>query len=140
MDQNFSPISPTYPSGMRKLSNSRSGYVKQNVSSYVYRPNTASKVTDKIVRETQSSSISNMNIVNQLIGEEIATQGQSIEIERLKTTCQSLNQKAQVAEDLRAENQMLRKRISEMESFSDNQKRTIAEQDENIDNYQSMRK
>ena len=79
---------------MRKLSNSRSGYVKQNVSSYVYRPNTASKVTDKIIREEQRSSISNINIVNQLIGEEIATQGQSIEIERLKTTCQSLNQKA----------------------------------------------
>ena len=123
MDQNFSQISPTHPGGMRKLSNSRSGHVKQNVSSYVYRPNTASKVTDKVVRETeQRSSISNMNIVNQLIGEEIATQGQSIEIERLKTTCQSLNQKAQVAEDLRSENQMLRKRISEMESFSDNQK------------------
>ena len=63
----------------------------------------------------------------------------AIENERLKTTCQSLNQKASVAEDLRAENEMLRKRISEMEKQSDLQKQTIAEQDENIDNYQSIR-
>ena len=34
---------------------------------------------------------------------------------------------------------MLRKRISEMEKQSDLQKQTIAEQDENIDNYQSIR-
>jgi hypothetical protein len=84
---NFSPISPTYPSGMRKLSNSRSGYVKQNVSSYVYRPNTASKVTEKVTREVQGSSISNINIIHQLIGEEISMQNQAVEIERLKTTC-----------------------------------------------------
>ena len=73
--------------------------------------------------------------MNQLIGEEISTQNQAVEIERLRTTCQSLNQKASVADDLREDNQMLRKRISEMEKQSDLQKQTIAEQDENIDNY-----
>jgi len=133
--QNFSPISANYPSGQRKLSNSRSGYVNKNITSYVYRPGTANTASKAQTRESINASISNINIVNQLIGEEISTQNQAVEIERLKTTCQSLNQKASVADDLREENQMLRKRISEMEKQSDLQKQTIAEQDENIDNY-----
>lgn len=140
MDQNFSPINPNYPSGQRKLSNSRSGYVGKNITSYVYRPGTANTASKAEARESiGGSSISNINIVNQVIGKEISNQNMAVEIERLKTTCQSLNQKASVADDLRSENQMLRKRISELEKQSDLQKQTIAEQDENIDNYQSIR-
>jgi cell shape-determining protein MreC len=94
----------------------------------VYRPGTANTASKAQNRESiTTSSISNINIVNQLIGEEISYQNQAVEIERLKTTCQSLNQKASVAEDLREENLMFRKRISEMEKQSDLQKITIAE-------------
>jgi hypothetical protein len=46
----------------------------------------------------------NFNIVREMNGKEIAAQDKDIEIERLKTTCYSLNNKAAMAEDLRQEN------------------------------------
>lgn len=144
--QQFSPITPNYPSGPRKLSASRSGMIKQNVSSYVYRPqgNQTAKNANTEYKQVRQSfenkgSISGINIVSQLIGEDIKYQNQDIEIERLKTTCVSLNNKASVADDLRLENGMLRKRIEELSQMSELLKQTIAEQDENLDNYQQIR-
>lgn len=66
--QQFSPISPNYPSGPRKLSASRSGLIKQNVSSYVYRPQTAPKNANTDIKPSlrssiEKGSISNMNII-----------------------------------------------------------------------------
>ena len=49
--------------------------------------------------------------MREVSGKDIIAQDKDIEIERLKTTCFNLNNKAAIAEDLRQENEMLKKRV-----------------------------
>jgi hypothetical protein len=56
-----------------------------------------------------------MSIMRELNGTEIETQDKDIEIERLKTTCFNLNNKAAIADDLRNENNILNRRLEESE-------------------------
>ena len=62
------------------------------------------------------SYANNFNIVREMSGKDIIQQDKDIEIERLKTTCFNLNNKAAIAEDLKQENEMLKKRIQEYEN------------------------
>lgn len=62
------------------------------------------------------SYVNNFNIVREVNGKEIVNQDKDIEIERLKTTCYNLNHKASIAEDLKTENEMLKRRIEEFEN------------------------
>ena len=111
MDRAYSPNS--YTNGQRNVSAGRvkQSYIKPQVSSYTYKPNTASKAKEAV---RESNSLSGIRIVAELTGEEFNSQTQAIELERLKTTCFSLNTKAKVSDDLKNENQMLRKRIDEL--------------------------
>jgi len=58
--------------------------------------------------------------VREVSGKDIIAQDKDIEIERLKTTCFNLNNKAAIAEDLRQENEMLKKRLAENERARNN--------------------
>jgi hypothetical protein len=58
--------------------------------------------------------------VREVSGKDIIAQDKDIEIERLKTTCFNLNNKAAIAEDLRQENEMLKKRLAENEVARNN--------------------
>lgn len=58
----------------------------------------------------------NYNIVAEMNGKAIDDQDKDIEIERLKTTCTDLNNKASVADDLRKDNEIISRRLSESEN------------------------
>lgn len=58
--------------------------------------------------------------MREVSGKDIIAQDKDIEIERLKTTCFNLNNKAAIAEDLRQENEMLKKRLAENERARNN--------------------
>jgi hypothetical protein len=58
----------------------------------------------------------NFNIVAEMNGKAIDNQDKDIEIERLKTTCTDLNNKASVADDLRRDNEIISRRLSESEN------------------------
>ena len=53
----------------------------------------------------------NYNIISELNGQAIIQQDKDIEIERLKTTCFDLNNKAEIVDDLRRDNDILKKRL-----------------------------
>lgn len=53
----------------------------------------------------------NFNIISELNGQAISQQDKDIEIERLKTTCFDLNNKAEVVDDLRKDNDILNRRL-----------------------------
>lgn len=55
------------------------------------------------------------NIIREVTGQDILAQDKDIEIERLKTTCQNLNNKAAISDDLRSENEILKRRLEESE-------------------------
>ena len=74
-----------------------------------------SVINDSRVEGPRLSYANNFNIVREMSGKDITQQDKDIEIERLKTTCFNLNNKAAIAEDLRQENEMLKKRIQEYE-------------------------
>lgn len=57
-----------------------------------------------------------VNIIRELTGKEIKSQDKDIEIERLKTTCFNLNNKAIVSEDLLKDIQILKARLQESEN------------------------
>lgn len=57
-----------------------------------------------------------VNIIKELNGKEIKAQDKDIEIERLKTTCFNLNNKAIVAEDLQRDLQIMQTRLAESEA------------------------
>ena len=57
-----------------------------------------------------------INIIKELNGKEIKAQDKDIEIERLKTTCFNLNNKAIVAEDLQRDLELMKKRLEESEA------------------------
>ena len=56
-----------------------------------------------------------INIIKELNGKEIRAQDKDIEIERLKTTCFNLNNKATVAEDLQRDLKIMQQRLAESE-------------------------
>ena len=68
-----------------------------------------------------------MQIVSELNGKEIKSQDKDIEIERLQTTCLTLNNKCSIVDDLMGENEVLKKRLSESENIRALQKDEIAE-------------
>lgn len=61
-----------------------------------------------------------VNIIRELTGKEIKSQDKDIEIERLKTTCFNLNNKAIVSEDLLKDIQILKARLQESENARNN--------------------
>ena len=74
----------------------------------------------------------NFNIVAELNGKAIEEQDKDIEIERLKTTCTDLNNKALVADDLRKDNEILSKRLVESEDERQNQEELNKRQEDLI--------
>ena len=58
-----------------------------------------------------------MQIVQELNGKEIKQQDKDIEIERLQTTCLTLNNKCSIVDDLIGENDVLKKRLAESENI-----------------------
>jgi hypothetical protein len=72
-------------------------------------------MNQSVINESRLSYANNFNIVREVSGKDIIQQDKDIEIERLKTTCFNLNNKAAIAEDLRQENEMLKRRLEENE-------------------------
>ena len=60
-------------------------------------------------------TFSQIKIIEELNGQEIISQDKDIEIERLQTTCQSLNNRLRILEDRRADNEVLKKRLAELQ-------------------------
>ena len=73
------------------------------------------------------NNLSNIGIVSELNGKFVANQDKDIEIERLQTTCYSLNNKASVAEDQAQEIENLKRRLKEAEAIRAQQQRQIAD-------------
>lgn len=53
-----------------------------------------------LLKAGEFSNLANITIIEELNGQEIITQDKDIEIERLKTTCFTLNNKVSVTEDI----------------------------------------
>lgn len=102
------------------------------MTSYVYKPGASQQ-------RTRDSVSSGVNIVQLVTGEETDVQNLAIELERLKTTCHSLNQKAMVADDLREENSIMRRRVAELEKMQSSQKIAVDELNDNVHGYQKIR-
>ena len=79
------------------------------------RPSTA-VISPKKFAGMDRSSFSQITIIEQLNGIEIQGQDKDIEIERLQTTCFTLNNQVSITQDLKQENAMLRNRLSENET------------------------
>ena len=62
-----------------------------------------------------NTNLTQLNIIEELNGQEISDQNKDIEIERLQTTCYSLNNKASVTDDLHQEVEVLNRRLAESE-------------------------
>lgn len=60
---------------------------------------------------------SEIGIIQELNGKQIKSQDKDIEIERLKTTCYSLNNKASIVEDQALEIENLKRRLQESETI-----------------------
>ena len=77
-------------------------------------------------------TFSQIKIIEELNGQEIISQDKDIEIERLQTTCQSLNNRLRILEDRRADNEVLKKRLAESEQIRMTQEQKINQlQEEN---------
>ena len=63
------------------------------------------------------ATLSQIRIMQEVNGEEIKDQDKDIEIERLQTTCASLNNKASIAEDLAIELEAVKRRLAESEEL-----------------------
>jgi hypothetical protein len=72
---------------------------------------------------SRMNNLSNIGIVSELNGKFVANQDKDIEIERLQTTCYSLNNKASVAEDQALEIENLKRRLKEAEAIRAQQQR-----------------
>ena len=59
-----------------------------------------------------------MNIIQELNGQRIESQSKDLEIERLATTCQALNARARIAEELENTIKVLQNRLAEGEVIS----------------------
>ena len=70
-------------------------------------------------------ALPNYNIITELNGQAITNQDKDIEIERLKTTCFDLNNKAEVVDDLRKDNAILTRRLEESEAERERQNEII---------------
>ena len=83
------------------------------------RPETATspKKTSSIAVSISQKAYSQIKIIEELNGHEIVSQDKDIEIERLQTTCQSLNNRLRILEDRRADNEVLKKRLAESEQI-----------------------
>lgn len=62
-------------------------------------------------RNQHLATMAQIRIIQEVNGEEIKDQDKDIEIERLKTTCASLNNKASIAEDYAIEIETLKRRL-----------------------------
>jgi chromosome segregation ATPase len=107
----------------------------------VYRPNTATanQLSNQKQALRERDSLSNIDIVKQLTGEEYNNQSQAIEIERLRTTCHSLNSKVAMVDDLKQENNMLRKRIEELKEVAIAEKKSMDTLEDSLQGYQEIR-
>lgn len=96
-------------------------------SAYRKSKKVQSIINESILNQTQSmidlnnsykaaTMLPNYNIIAELNGKAIVEQDKDIEIERLKTTCFDLNNKATVVDDLRKDNDVLTRRLNESES------------------------
>jgi hypothetical protein len=63
------------------------------------------------------TTLSQIRIIQEVNGQEIIDQDKDIEIERLQTTCASLNNKASVAEDLAMEIETMKRRLAYSEEM-----------------------
>ena len=88
-----------------------------------WRPSTAagSKLNYSVIEQGVRNSYINalghkFNIMRELNGENLEEQDKEMEIERLKTTCFNLNNKAAIADTLRKENEILNRRLEESEN------------------------
>ena len=89
--------------------------------STAYSPSKRKSTLNHTVDETNAFvgsvfSYPGINIIKELTGKEIKNQDKDIEIERLKTTCFNLNNKAIVSEDLLKDIEILKARLDESES------------------------
>ena len=101
------------------------------------RPSTA--ISPKKASVIYNSNISQIQIIEELNGQAIATQDKDIEIERLQTTCYSLNNKASVTDDLHQEVEVLKRRLRESEDARENLKKEVAEYERNRLQYEKNR-
>ena len=83
--------------------------------------------------------MANITIIEELNGQEITSQDKDIEIERLKTTCFTLNNKVSVTEDVQQENAILRKRLSENEQIRQNMKAELDQYERTRQEYERTR-
>jgi hypothetical protein len=122
---------PTNNTSSRKsfASNSPNRLIGWRPSTYIGagRRDMGALVNDRLVNELNYrgyyrghlASMSQIRIMQEVNGEEIKDQDKDIEIERLQTTCASLNNKASIAEDQGIEIDVLKKRLMESEELRD---------------------
>lgn len=125
--ESTSHISPTRRSNLSRLSKdqidqkvsrierSMSQTQRVNYSSYK-QAKTSPRVKTSGGQPSHHKLASQINIVEQLNGQNIKWQDYEIEIERLQTTCRALNSKANLVEDMGKDLEMQKVRISELES------------------------
>ena len=70
---------------------------------------------------SEKSTYSNIKIIEQLNEREISYQDKDIEIERLTTTCQGLNNRAVVAQELQNTVDALQRRLADSERIRNSQ-------------------
>ena len=94
------------------------------------RPETATspkKAGNNTTFSVSPRAYQHIKIIEELNGQDIVSQDKDIEIERLQTTCQSLNNRLRVLEDRRADNEVLKKRLAESEQIRKTQEQKINE-------------
>lgn len=69
----------------------------------------------------------------------VQSQDKDIEIERLKTTCYSLNNKVSLVEDLQRETETLKRRLAESEAIRGMQKAEIVNYEKQVQEYEKNR-
>jgi hypothetical protein len=126
---------PTNNTSSRKsfASNSPNRLIGWRPSTYIGagRRDMGALVNERLVNELSYrgyyrghlTSLSQIRIMQEVNGEEIKDQDKDIEIERLQTTCASLNNKASIAEDQAIEIDVLKKRLMESEELREMLKR-----------------
>ena len=92
-----------------------------------------------LVKAGEFSNLANITIIEELNGQEIVSQDKDIEIERLQTTCFTLNNKLSVTEAVQQENAILRKRLQENEQIRQNMKAEMDQYERNRLEYERSR-
>jgi hypothetical protein len=78
-------------------------------------------------------------LTNKLNSSLIREQEKDIEIERLMTTCKTLNQKCTINDDLRVEIEVLRRTGREQDQMIETQKEELSNYERTIQNYERTR-